>query len=345
MAHPLIRPGWHLPEGAATPEGVFRQRRRFLRRMAGLTGVTGLIGGAGAVLAGCEQHAVEPIVRAAPPVPEGPLATIAPDAPRAGLPAPRNPAFTVPERPLTDRVTAASYNNFYEFTSVATDVWRRTGWYDPFPWTVEVDGLVERPTRFDVDALIRTAALEERVYRHRCVEAWAMTVPWTGFPLAWLIDRCRPLSGARFVRFVSVHRPSELPGQQETSYYPWPYYEALRMDEARHALAFVATGVYGAPLPKQHGAPLRIVLPWKYGFKGPKAVVRIEFTAERPGTFWSDLVPGEYGFTANVNPYVPHPRWSQAMERLLGEDEPVPTRPFNGYGDWVGALYPDEPRG
>jgi sulfoxide reductase catalytic subunit YedY len=207
------------------------------------------------------------------------------------------------------------------------------------PWTVEIGGLCERAGTHDVEALIRRFPLEERVYRFRCVEAWAMVVPWTGFPLRALVEWAAPRPEARYVRFETFHRPSEALGQVLTFWYPWPYVEGLRIDEATSELALVATGIYGKPLPRQHGAPLRIVVPWKYGFKSAKSLVRIDFVAERPATFWNAVAPHEYGFEANVDPEVAHPRWSQATERLLGSDERQPTLKYNGYQKWVAALY------
>jgi sulfoxide reductase catalytic subunit YedY len=203
---------------------------------------------------------------------------------------------------------------------------------------VEVAGLVVRPRTYDIDDLVRAFPLEERVYRHRCVEAWAMAVPWTGFPLAALIQSAEPLPAARFVRFVSFHRPSQAGGQSDRSQ-PWPYNEGLTLDEATNELAFIATGMYGHPLLKQHGAPVRLVVPWKYGFKSAKSIVRVELTARQPATFWNTMAPHEYDFAANVNPDVPHPRWSQRTERMLGTDEVRPTQLYNGYGEWVAKLY------
>lgn len=334
----LLPPGWQGRERDVTPPDVYRHRRAFLRTLG--LGTIGLAA-AGSAL-GCAADRPRP---AAEP-PDDPLDTIPADAPRAGYPAPRNPSFTGAERPLTERRLTATYNNYYEFNPPPDEklVWPLTGDYDPFPWTLEVDGLVEKPFTLDLERLLASVALEERVYRFRCVEAWAMTVPWTGFPLRALIDRCRPLSSATHVRFTCVDRPKQMPGQREADYYPWPYYEGLRMEEATNELAFVATGLYGEPLPKQNGSPLRLALPWKYGYKGPKGFVRLTFMDEQPHTFWNDLQPDEYGFLSNVNPNIPHQRWSQASERLLGEDRRVPTQLFNGYGDYVADLYPDEPR-
>ena len=343
MANIIIPPEWQLREREATPKSIFLNRRAFVRQLG--LGTIGLATAGGAVA--CAPPGSGSVRAATGNGPDGPLDTIPASAPRAGLPAPRNTAFTVEERPITDRIIASSYTNFYEFKNSGDlkVAWPHTGAYEPFPMKIQVKGHVEKPFEMDVEELITSMELEERVYRFRCVEAWAMTVPWTGFPLKKLVERCKPTSKATHVRFVSVNRPKQMPGIPAAPWYPWPYYEGLRMDEAMNELAFVATGMYGEPLPKQNGSPLRLVLPWKYGYKGPKAVVTIEFTDRQPRTFWNDLQPGEYGFLSNVNPNVPHPRWSQAMERLIGQDNrKVPTQLFNGYARWVGAMYPEEPR-
>jgi sulfoxide reductase catalytic subunit YedY len=217
-------------------------------------------------------------------------------------------------------------------------VWRYIDRFEPEPWTVEVAGLCARPRTYDLDSLLRTFPLEERVYRHRCVEAWAMVVPWAGFPLRELIRRASPLPEARFVRFLSFHRPAEA-SRQAASSDPWPYTEGLTLEEATNELTFLATGMYGHPLLKQHGAPIRLVVPWKYGFKGAKSIVRIEFTGQQPATFWNTLQPNEYDFWANVDPEVPHPRWSQRTEWMLDTRERFDTVVYNGYGRWVGRLY------
>jgi sulfoxide reductase catalytic subunit YedY len=260
---------------------------------------------------------------------------VAKTIPSAELPAARNPRYTL-DRPLTDEITAASYNNFYEFTS-GKDVWRTIESFRVDPWRIEVSGLVARPRVYSLDEILRMPR-EERLYRHRCVETWAMAVPWLGFPLSRLLLAASPLSRARFVRFLSVQEPSQMPAMAARPWERWPYYEGLRLDEAMHDLTFVAIGMYGHALPKQHGAPVRIVVPWKYGYKSPKSVVRIELLAEQPRTFWSDIAPQEYPFESNVNPSVPHPRWSQLTERLLGTLDVRRTQPFNGY-DEVRALY------
>lgn len=358
MAHVHIRPDWHLPESSASDESVFYSRREIVKTLGLGTLALAAMGagcstGSGPVQAVPEADLPETLrlARERNRQPQGPLDTIPYNAPRSGLPAARNARIPDPGRAISQRAVPSSYNNFYELKNQGDlkDCWRDSRDYEPFPWAIEIAGEVERPMTLDLARLLAEEPLEERVYRHRCVEAWSITVPWTGFPLARLIARTRPLSSARYLRFVSVERPRQLPGQRRATWYQWPYYEALRMDEAMNDLAFVVTGMYGEPLPKQNGSPVRIVLPWKYGYKGPKAVTRIEFTRERPPTFWNDLQPGEYSWLSNVNPTVPHPRWSQATERFLFDDpqnpETVPTLLFNGYAEQVGALYPDEPRG
>ncbi|NNE46811.1 MAG: protein-methionine-sulfoxide reductase catalytic subunit MsrP [Rhodothermales bacterium] len=340
MPNIVIRPAWALKESDSTDKSTYESRRTFMRRLG-----TGTIGLVAVNPFSCGDGAAS---RAEINGPDGPLDTIPANATRVGYPATRSESFVVPERQITERITASSYNNFYEFDGSSKRVWPLTGEYKPFPWTIEVRGLVEKPLTLDVDELIRTMPLEERVYRFRCVEAWSMTIPWTGFPLKKLIDRCKPLSSATHVRFVSAKLDKQMPGIPSQPWYPWPYYEGLRMDEAINDLGFVATGMYGEPLTKQNGSPLRLALPWKYGYKGPKAVVRIEFTRKQPKTFWNELQPAEYSFLSNVNPNVPHPRWTQASERFMANSENirrVPTQLFNGYADWVGNLYPGEPRG
>jgi methionine sulfoxide reductase catalytic subunit len=328
MAHLRLSRPWDLPAALATPEQVFLDRRQVL---AGL----GL--GAAAALLPAGIACSKPID------PETAAKMVAPAAGGrfAGLfPAPRNPAFRLSEElPVTDEVRAAAYNNFYEFTTTKDEVWQRALGYPVDPWQVEVAGLTAKPRTLDLDDVFRRFPLEERLYRFRCVERWAMQVPWTGYPLRRLIDFLEPLATARFVRFVSFHDPERLPGQKEAPWYPWPYFEGLRLDEARNDLAFVAVGSYGHALPMQHGAPWRLALPWKYGYKGPKSIVRIEFTAEQPGTFWNELQPAEYGFFSNVNPQQPHPRWSQAEEQDIGTGRRRPTLLYNGYADLVSGMY------
>lgn len=254
------------------------------------------------------------------------------------FPCERNPRFTL-DRAITRETEAAQYNNFYEFGLDKAVCWREAQKLTTNPWKLEVAGLVERPKTFDVADLTRRLPCEERLYRFRCVERWAMAVPWSGFPLRALLELVRPLSSAKFVRFVSFLRPEEALGQKPGSPWKWPYYEGLTIQEAACELAFVATGLYGHALPKQHGAPLRVVVPWKYGYKGPKSIVKIEFVTDRPRTFWNDANPREYGFYSNVNPGKPHPRWSQEHETLIGTGERRKTQLYNGYAALVGDLY------
>ncbi|HYB90128.1 MAG TPA: protein-methionine-sulfoxide reductase catalytic subunit MsrP [Candidatus Binataceae bacterium] len=235
-----------------------------------------------------------------------------------------------------DSVT--SYNNFYEFGSDKSDPAQYATTLKPRPWTVRIEGEVARPQTVDIDELMRWFPLEERIYRMRCVEAWSMVIPWVGIPLRDLLKRVQPTSRAKYVAFTSLLDPAQMPGQR-TALLPWPYVEGLRIDEAMHPLTILAVGLYGRPLPNQDGAPLRLVVPWKYGFKGIKSIVKIRLTEEQPPTTWNLVAPDEYGFYANVNPAVDHPRWSQATERRIGEFRRRPTLPFNGYAEQVAALY------
>ena len=302
-------PSWQMPEREATPEHVFLNRRRFLGALA--AGTTALIGG---------------------------NAFAAKEAdPTADLyPAKRNSDFVL-DRPLTKESDAASYNNFYEFGShkrIAMEARK----LKIRPWTVSFEGMVEKERQVDIDTLIRAMPLEERLYRMRCVEAWSMAVPWSGFAMSELVKYAKPLSSAKYVVMQTFHDAKMASGQKQV-WYPWPYTEGLTMAEATNELAFMVTGVYGKPLPKQFGAPLRLAVPWKYGFKAVKSIVRFKFTDQRPVTFWEKVQSAEYGFWANVNPEVSHPRWSQASERVLGTTKRVPTLLYNGYGEQVASLY------
>jgi len=302
--------GWELPERLVTPESV------------ALAGRAAMAGG-GAILAG----------------------TLAPSAARAQAdadptakfyPARRNDTYGVPT-PMTTEKLATTYNNFYEFGS-HKNIWREAQKLPIRPWTIKIGGLVEKPIEISFDELIAKMPLEERVHRFRCVETWSMIVPWSGFPMKALVEFAKPLGSAKFVEMKTLSRPSIMPGQREF-WYPWPYTDGLAIDEATHDLAFIATGLYGKPIPRQNGAPLRLVTPWKYGFKQVKSIVSIDFTDKRPVSFWEKLLPTEYGFWANVNPQVGHPRWSQATEKLLGSDARIPTLLYNGYAEWVAGLY------
>ncbi|QSB02442.1 protein-methionine-sulfoxide reductase catalytic subunit MsrP [Methylomonas sp. EFPC1] len=239
---------------------------------------------------------------------------------------------------LTPRRDVTEYNNFYEFGTSKDQPAINAGSLQTRPWTITVEGEVKKPKVFDIDELLKMAALEERVYRLRCVEAWSMVVPWLGYSLAELLKRVEPTGNAKFVEFVSLHDPAQMPGQK-SAVLDWPYREGLRMDEAMHPLTLLTFGLYGEVLPKQNGAPVRIVMPWKYGFKSAKSIVKIRLVEQQPLTSWMKAGPGEYGFYANVNPEVDHPRWSQAKERRIGEFLKRKTLMFNGYADEVAVLY------
>jgi methionine sulfoxide reductase catalytic subunit len=252
-------------------------------------------------------------------------------------PALRNERFAL-DRAITPEAISARYNNFYEFSPQKERVARLVTNFRTRPWHIEVTGLVKKPQTFDIDDLVRRLPLEERLYRLRCVEAWSMAVPWTGFPIKAFIDLVEPLSSAKYMRMLTFNDPKQAPELRDDSW-PWPYHEGLTMAEATNELALFVTGIYGHELSKQHGAPIRLIVPWKYGYKSLKSIVRIEFVEKRPPTFWSALIPWEYNFEANVNPNVPHPRWSQASERVLGTNERKPTLLYNGYEEFVAGLY------
>ncbi|WP_370589352.1 protein-methionine-sulfoxide reductase catalytic subunit MsrP [Burkholderia pseudomallei] len=264
-----------------------------------------------------------------------------PDAAARKLAAPANPKFVVPEK-VTSFKDITTYNNFYEFGTDKSDPARRAGTLRPHPWRVSVEGEVRNPKVYDIDALLKLAPLEERVYRLRCVEGWSMVIPWIGFPLAELIKRVEPTANAKYVQFVTLADPSQMPGLS-APILDWPYSEGLRMDEAMNPLTLLTIGVYGQVLPNQNGAPVRVIVPWKYGFKSAKSIVKIRFVDRQPPTSWNTYAPNEYGFYSNVNPNVDHPRWSQATERRIGEDgfftPKRKTLMFNGYGDWVASMY------
>jgi sulfoxide reductase catalytic subunit YedY len=305
---------WELPESAVTPETLYRthNRRDFLKTL-----------GTGVAAAALLPHGLR--------------------AATGGFPAKENPAYPASALKPTAYEFITSYNNFYEFGTDKSDPkeYANKGWKTE-PWTVEVAGLVRNPAKFDVNDLVTKAGgLEQRVYRHRCVEAWSMVVPWDGFPLAKLVALADPKPEAKYLLFKSFVDPKAAIGQRQGNL-DYPYIEGLRLDEAANELAFIATGIYGKPIPNQNGAPLRLVTPWKYGFKGIKSIVRIEFTARMPQNTWAVMNSSEYGFYANVNPHVDHPRWSQASERVIGAGVfggRQPTLMFNGYEKQVGALY------
>lgn len=302
------KPGWGLPGSSATPEDTYLSRRSLLR---------GLVAGTAAGML--------PVL----PARAGPAgADLYPFA--------RNETYSV-ERALTKEIHVTTYNNFYEFGS-HKKIYKAAQKLKTEPWTIEIDGLIEAPITIDIDDLLRRMPRDERLYRHRCVEAWSMVVPWSGFPLKALVDFARPLSSATHIRFESFQNKHWAPGQRQ-KWFPWPYTEGLSMAEATNDMAYLATGLYGKPLEKQNGAPFRLVMPWKYGFKSIKSIVRITFTDHQPATFWNTINDELYGFWANVNPAVPFPDWSQETEKLLGTGKKIPTRLYNGYGEFVAHLY------
>ena len=260
----------------------------------------------------------------------------------AGLPATPDAtasarAFVVDE-PMTSQAAITHYNTFYEFTTDKDLVAERAAGFATGRWQVSVDGLVHHPGVFDLDDLRKISPPEERIYRMRCVEGWSMVIPWAGFSLSRLLERVEPTGSAKYVSFQTLYDPSRMPGQK-TDVLEWPYVEGLRIDEAMHPLTLLASGLYGRELPAQDGAPIRLVVPWKYGFKGIKSIVKVSLVAEQPPTTWSRQAPNEYGFYANVNPHVDHPRWSQATEQRIGVSGRRPTLMFNGYGEQVAQLY------
>jgi sulfoxide reductase catalytic subunit YedY len=320
------RRGWELPDSAATPEAVFHDRRRLLKAVA----AGPVLLSVPALLAACDEG------QAGSNAPTQ-LAAAGEDDPSAGLyPVKRNMRYRL-DREVTEELLATTYNNYYEFGS-SKNIHQKAQTLPIRPWEIAIEGMVEKPFVIGIDELLAKMPLEERLYRHRCVEAWSMAVPWSGFPMKALVDLAKPLASAKYVKMVSFMNPDVATGQR-ASWYPWPYVEGLTIEEATHELALLVTGLYGKPVPKQNGAPLRLAVPWKYGFKSTKGIVRFEFTDQRPKSFWEVIQGQEYGFWANVNPEVPHPRWSQASERVLGKDERVPTQLYNGYADDVAGLY------
>ncbi|HTP08263.1 MAG TPA: protein-methionine-sulfoxide reductase catalytic subunit MsrP [Anaerolineae bacterium] len=303
-----------IPSSEITPEAVYLNRRQFMKGAALVAG--------GALLAACSPQV------AAPPAP-----TLAPTA-AANF----NTEKDELGDPLTSYAAVTGYNNYYEFTDDKEGVAGLAKDFKTRPWTVEVSGLVNNPHTYDIDELMKRFPREERVYRLRCVEGWSMVIPWLGFPLNQVLKEAEPTSAAKYVHFISLLDHKQMPGQQ-SPFFVWPYSEGLRLDEALNDLTLMTTGLYGKDLLPQNGAPLRVVVPWKYGFKSAKAIVKIELVTDQPHTLWSDAAPNEYGFYSNVNPTVPHPRWSQESELRIGESGRRPTLMFNGYSDQVASLY------
>jgi len=308
-----------------TPEEVYLSRRRFMRGAGALVASS-------LILAACGGQNSTPVPSAA--VETRPTAGLA----AAGFP-PLQGSTDELGASLTTYEAITNYCNFYEFTTRKDGVAELAQGFRTSPWAVEVGGLVHNPRTFDLDDLFKFTQ-EERIYRLRCVEAWSMVIPWVGFPLAKLLDEVEPMSQAKYVRFETLYDPEQMPGQ-DSAFYKWPYVEGLRVDEAMHDLAILATGLYGKPLTPQNGAPVRLVVPWKYGFKSIKSIVKIDLVEEMPVSLWMAALPREYGFYANVNPEVDHPRWSQATERRIGDTGRIQTLLFNGYADEVADLYPN----
>jgi sulfoxide reductase catalytic subunit YedY len=308
--HDLL--GAAIPARDITPEAHYLRRRDFMR--GGAAAAVGL----GGLMLGRNAHALAPTdYGAVPNLKPGPFAT---------------------DEAKTPFKDVASYNNFYEFGTAKGDPMENAHSLKTRPWTVSLEGELGKPQTFDIDKLIRMYGLEERVYRMRCVEGWSMVIPWVGFPLGWLLQKLEPTSRAKYVAFTTLKDPKQMPGQNR-GVLDWPYVEGLRMDEALHPLTILAVGLYGRVLPNQNGAPIRLVVPWKYGYKSIKSIVKIRLVAEQPPTSWNESAPNEYGFYSNVNPDVDHPRWSQAKERRIGEFVRRKTLPFNGYAAQVAQLY------
>ncbi len=304
-----------VPSSEITSESAYFSRRDFLKAMG--------IVSAGALLAACAPK----------PQPGG-----AANGTGNSTPVPASDQTDELGDPVNSFDEITNYNNFYEFTTDKEGVARLSPKFNPKPWTVEVGGLVHKPQTFGIEDLLAMFDQKERIYRLRCVEAWSMVIPWMGFELGELLKAVEPMASAKFVRFETVYRPDEMPGQR-SPFYPWPYQEGLRLDEAYHRLTLLGTGLYGGMLPNQNGAPIRLVVPWKYGFKSIKSIVKIELVEEQPATLWNAVASNEYGFYSNVNPEVDHPRWSQASERRIGELKRRETLMFNGYEEEVASLY------
>ena len=324
-----IKRSWEIPERMATPEALVFDRRGLLKG-AGALALAGALSNCGP--ASNTQTASSGNNQA--PLPDSPQT---PDPSASIYPAKRNTVYTL-DRAITPEEIVTNYCNYFEFGSEKDDPPRYAGLLPTRPWEISFEGMVEQPRKIGIDDLIKAMPIEERLYRHRCVEAWSFAAPWTGFPMKALIDLAKPTSSARYVVMKTFMNPAIAFAQKEF-WVPWPYTEGLTIEEATNDMAFMVTGAYGRPLRKQNGAPIRLATPWKYGFKSVKGIQRFIFTDQRPVTYWMALGPSEYGFWANVNPEVSHPRWSQASEELLGTGSRVPTQLYNGYGEEVAHLY------
>jgi methionine sulfoxide reductase catalytic subunit len=337
------------PSSEITPESLYLRRRELIKNAALTLGTAVAFGSGLVLLVGQRPPPDAPVLPDLPPVAQPVAAPVSSAADAATSPAAAvvaSPAAAVATAPgaydtdeqMTPYASITTYNNYYEFGLDKDEPARNAHTLQTRPWTISVEGEVARPQVIDIDTMLQWFTLEQRIYRMRCVEAWSMVIPWQGFPLADLINRLEPTSNAKFVEFTTLLNPEQMPGQRD-DVLQWPYVDGLRMDEAMHPLTLIAVGLYGKVLPNQDGAPLRLVVPWKYGFKGVKSVVKIRLTATQPKTSWSLAAPNEYGFYANVNPAVDHPRWSQATERRIGDLTRRKTLPFNGYADQVASLY------
>ncbi len=319
-----------VPSSEITPEELYLSRRQFMK-LAGIAGFTAFLAACGVAQSGGPT----PTPGGPTPVPGWPAVI-----PTPSTPVPDNAQGQTTDElgaPLTSLDDIENYNNYYEFSTAKDAVAPLSQNFKTSPWSVEVGGLVQNPKTFAIEDLLKFQQ-KERIYRLRCVEAWSMVIPWTGFELNNLLNEVQPMASAKYVAFTTLMDVNQMPGEGDPTY-PWPYREGLRLDEAMHRLTILATGMYGHDLPNQDGAPLRLVVPWKYGFKSIKAIVKIELTDKQPETFWNDVSPQEYGFYSNVNPNVNHPRWSQATERRIGQLARIPTLMFNGYYDEVAYMY------
>ncbi len=330
------RTGSDIPSSEITPKAVYLSRRAFMGGAAAVAGA--------AALAACAPKTDLRGAGSAARMQATADAQIAAAATAGVTPVPTATPVVIPGQtdeqgnPLTDYMDVTGYNNFYEFSTNKEAVVRRAEGFQSSPWQVAVGGLVSKPGTYDIEDLRGRFPAEERVYRLRCVEGWSMVIPWLGFPLSALLNEVEPTSNAQYVRFETLYDPERMPGQS-SPFFPWPYVEGLRLDEAMNDLTLISTGLYGETLLPQNGAPLRLVVPWKYGFKSIKSIVKIDLVEEMPTSLWMAAASHEYGFYANVNPKVAHPRWSQATERRIGEGGRRPTQLFNGYGEQVAALY------
>lgn len=343
MANIKIPKSWEVQKIKPVDEKIYVNRRKIIKQLGLMTG--GLL--AGSFLSGCEKEPrviPTPPVVTPPPVPVGDK-TFTFEGMNNLYPATLNPKYEL-DRTLSLESDVLRYNNFYEFipakelnNEARYDAYKYVSDFDNRDWKIQVTGLANKTGFFDLGDIIQSIGLEERTYRHRCVERWSMAVPWTGFPLSKLIQFFEPDNKATHIRTVSKANPATMIGVREMDWFPWAYFEGLRIEEAMNELAFVATGLYGKPLAKQNGAPIRLVIPWKYGYKSPKSIIKIEFLDAEPETFWHQIAPDEYSFLSNVDPTTPHPAWSQELETKIINGDIVSTLPYNGYGEYVANLY------